>query len=207
MNDKLIQLTGQDNKGYPIDVFPYTKAKAIEFDDGKTLEEQITNHVHVKASASQNGFMSKEEFVKLLNIEPNANNYYHPATHNSNEIMHNDKSLYEILEEDNSGPSEPLPHTHNASQINTSSSRMFVTQTEKNLYSDKYTKLEADQKFQPKNTSVDTKVNSLTIGNRFCLQLNDFNELEIINSRTYEPLLVLTQEGELRVKGGVTNLT
>lgn len=97
MSDKLIQLRNLDENNNTINVFPYTKAKGIFFDNGKTLEEQITNHAHENASANRDGLMSKEEFVKLLNIEPNANKYYHPETHDSTEILHGNTRLSEIL--------------------------------------------------------------------------------------------------------------
>lgn len=96
MSDKLIQLKGTDSNTV-IDVYPYTKAKAIIFDNGKTLEEQITNHNHPLASTANDGLLSKNDFLKLLNIEPNANKYYHPGTHASNMIIHDNKTLEEIL--------------------------------------------------------------------------------------------------------------
>lgn len=98
MSDRLIQLNSKDNNNNTVNVYPYTKARAIIFDNGKTLEEQITNHTHNKASATLDGLMSKEEFIKLLNIEPNANKYYHPETHSSTMITHNGVSLSNILD-------------------------------------------------------------------------------------------------------------
>lgn len=201
MEDKLIQLKSQDN-GNVIEVYPYTKAKAITFSNGKTLEEQITNHKHNLASASEDGLISKEDYLKLLNIEPNANKYYHPATHDSNEVIHEGKTLSEILNEE-SQPSAPQEHTHNADDIITTSDKMFISQEEKNLYNNKYTKEESDAKYVQKGQesvptiSGDISVDSITIGGRFKLMLNDFDELEIINARTYAPLATLTTNGTL----------
>ena len=207
MNDKFIQLKSRDNNDV-IEVYPYTKAGAILFNNGKTLEEQISNHNHTLASASTDGFLSKEDYLKLLNIEPNANKYYHPSTHDSSEIMHKDRVLSEVLEEglnDPSRPSVPLDHTHSVDDIITTSQKMFISQAEKNIYADKYTKAESDAKYELKGqggsstVSGDISVNSITIGKRFTLMLNDFNELSIINAKTYAPLATLTADGTLVV--------
>ena len=149
MSDKLIQLRNLDENNNTINVFPYTKAKGIIFDNGKTLEEQISNHNHANASANRDGLMSKEEFIKLLNIEPNANKYYHPETHNSTEILHENRRLSEIL----NTPSVPS----------------------------------------------DLNVDSITIGNKFKIFLNNVDNLEIMNIENKETLLTLTPAGKVTV--------
>lgn len=208
MGDKFIQLRSKDDKDNLIEVYPYTKAKAIKFDNGNSLEEQILDHNHDKASASRDGLLSKEDYLKLLNIEPNANKYYHPPTHNSDEIIHNDKKLSDVLSEaleEVSKPSAPQEHTHHVDDIITTQDKMFISAAEKNTYADKYTKAESDSRYELKgqgqapSVSGDIKVDSITIGNRFKLMLNDFNELEFINARTNAPLMTLTADGTLIV--------
>ena len=161
MEDKLIQLKSQENDNV-IKVYPYTKAKAITFSNGKTLEEQITNHKHNLASASEDGLISKEDYLKLLNIEPNANKYYHPATHDSNEIIHEGKLLSEIL------------------------------------------KQESNAKYVSKNNedadNENINVNSITIGKKFKLMVNELSELEIINIKTNKTLVSLTEDGTFVTK-------
>lgn len=210
MEDKLIQLKSQENDNV-IKVYPYTKAKAITFSNGKTLEEQITNHKHNLASASEDGLISKEDYLKLLNIEPNANKYYHPATHDSNEILHEGKLLSEILKEE-SQPSAPQEHTHTADDIVTTFEKMFISQSEKDTYADKYTKEESDAKYVHKGesnevtVSGDISVNSITIGEKFKFMLNEFDELEIINAKTNTPLASLTANGVLIISKEIQEL-
>ena len=97
MKDKLLQLKSKDDNGTEINIYPYTKSNAVIFDSGNTFEDEINNHNHVVATANNEGFMSRNDFIKLFNIEPNANKYYHPDTHDSSEIIHNGENLSDLL--------------------------------------------------------------------------------------------------------------
>ena len=48
------------------------------------------NHVHANASASADGFMSSEDYTKLLGIEAGANKYTHPTSHPATMITEDD---------------------------------------------------------------------------------------------------------------------
>lgn len=81
MSKQPIQLTATNEVGQKQNVYPYTTAEYVHFDDNKTLADKLNNignaHIHSKASATQDGFMSKEDFVKLTGLI----NYSHPSTH------------------------------------------------------------------------------------------------------------------------------
>lgn len=76
-----IQLTTTNAAGQKENVYPYAKPEFIVFSDNKTLAAKFNDignaHTHNKATASQDGYMSKEDKARLDNIS----NYTHPSTH------------------------------------------------------------------------------------------------------------------------------
>ena len=51
------------------------------------IKIKLDSHKHINASNTEDGFMSKEDKIKLDSVEYNANNYTHPNTHPASMIV------------------------------------------------------------------------------------------------------------------------
>lgn len=52
------------------------------------LNKSDISHIHFNASIEQDGFMSTEDKIKLINIEENANNYTLPVASNTYKMLY-----------------------------------------------------------------------------------------------------------------------
>lgn len=195
--DKLIQLTGQDNNQNTINVYPYTKPEAIKFDNNKDLNYHLANHNHNLATAEKNGFMSALDFIKLLNIEPNANRYYHPKTHSSDMILHKEQSLETFLDNFSAAPQQ---HTHPATDIVQDENHRFVSDFQKNSWSNKYTREQADERFALKSETGGS--NKVTLGS-FTIEVDSEDNLVFTSKKSGLTLLTINHDGLVIVENQI----
>lgn len=70
--EKQLQLKAEEN-GTEVNIYPYTKADCITFNNGNSLEENINKHNHSNATIDKDGSMSKEDKALMINMNKKTN--------------------------------------------------------------------------------------------------------------------------------------
>lgn len=94
-----------------------------------------SNHTHGEATTSANGFMSKDDKVKLDGIANGANNYIHPASHAASMITQDSTHRFVTDEEKTKWNSSSVKGTVTVSADNTSTINIPIAVTDVNALS------------------------------------------------------------------------